>query len=101
MHSQELHKKNHAILFMFTQINEQHIHFSIPLQEKKIKKGWFPSLTQQLFKDKEAKEIFILAMVNPLSGKYSEKSPCLEYASCICSYKVAQQLILIITRLRF
>lgn len=38
MCSQELYqrkKKNHTIVFMFTQINEQHIQFWIPLKKKK------------------------------------------------------------------
>lgn len=39
MPSQEtVRKPKHTILFMFTQINEQHIQFKIPLQEKKKKK---------------------------------------------------------------
>lgn len=47
MNSQELYqkkKKNHTILFTFTQINEQHIQFEITLQGEKKKRS-FLSLT--------------------------------------------------------
>lgn len=87
MHSQELYKKK-SYYSIYVHTNKWTAYSILdPITRKnkqKINKKGSLTPSQQPFKGKEAKQISILAMVNLFSGKYSEKTLCLEHESYMC-----------------